>query len=267
MLHKELLFSSVNLETTDLCRDYFCLSQGSACLQQEFDFSLFYWLLQDLSDCWRQAPIHIKVSCRYWKWRIGEGPNISCQVLNSNPFFLPLMLNIYFVCSIRGKDSCSVAWFEWALPPPACHSLLIYLLSKASPLHFCQSNFTAGSCQIQAQTSDGLEQFLSAKKVKDPRYNHVPRFLSSAHIRLQKFTPLPNSSARHLRCPRLQDVLQQLLKGNIRCHIATRNTALKSATARRESPRSLFCLLTWKITSKHEITGGKKPYTPEHVCF
>lgn len=51
MLHKELLFSSVNLETTDLCRDYFCLSQGSACLQQEFDFSLFYWLLQDLSDC------------------------------------------------------------------------------------------------------------------------------------------------------------------------------------------------------------------------
>lgn len=117
VLYKELLFSSVNLETTDLCRDYFCLSQGSASLQQEFDFSLFYWLLQDLSDCWRQAPIHIKVSCRYWKWKIGEGPNISCQVLNSNPFFLPLMLNIYFVCSVRGKDSHSVTWFGWALPP------------------------------------------------------------------------------------------------------------------------------------------------------
>lgn len=185
VLYKGLLFSSVNLETTDLCRDYFCLSQGSASLQQEFDFSLFYWLLRDLSDCWKQAPIHIKVSCRYWKWKTGEG-QISAVKYWIVTLFLPLTLNIYFVCSVRGKDSRSVAWFGRALPPPACHSRLIYLLSKASPLHFCQSNFTAGSCQIQAQTSDGLEQFLSAKKVKDPRYNQVPRFLSCAHTRLQK---------------------------------------------------------------------------------
>lgn len=51
VLYKGLLFPSVNLETTDLCRDYFCLSQGSVSFQQEFDFSVFYWLLQDLSDC------------------------------------------------------------------------------------------------------------------------------------------------------------------------------------------------------------------------
>lgn len=51
VLYKALLFSSVNPETTDLRRDYFYLSQGSASFQQEFDFSMFYWLLRDLSDC------------------------------------------------------------------------------------------------------------------------------------------------------------------------------------------------------------------------
>lgn len=51
VLYKALLFSSVNPETTDLYRDYFYLSQGSVSFQQEFDFSMFYWLLRDLSDC------------------------------------------------------------------------------------------------------------------------------------------------------------------------------------------------------------------------
>ena len=44
-LHTGQLLSSANLATTDLCRDYCCLSQGSVSFQQEFDFSVFYWLL------------------------------------------------------------------------------------------------------------------------------------------------------------------------------------------------------------------------------
>lgn len=135
MLHKELLFSSVNLETTDLCRDYFCLSQGSACLQQEFDFSLFYWLLQDLSDCWRQAPIHIKVSCRYWKWRIGEGPNISCQVLNSNPFS-PLDVKHLFCLLYQGKRFLlsGLVWVSLAPPSLSLSADLFAFQSLSSPL-------------------------------------------------------------------------------------------------------------------------------------
>lgn len=79
--------------------------------------------------------------------------NINRQALNSNSFFPPLAVKHLFCTLCHGQRFLLSSEGLVSHPPPSCYPPLLYLLFKAYPLHFCQSNFTAGSCQIQPQTA------------------------------------------------------------------------------------------------------------------
>lgn len=177
------------------------------------------------------------------------------------------MLNIYFVCSVRGKDSRSVAWAGWALPP----RLVTLGWSICFPKPLLPASAKAISLQglvkSRLRQAMALNNSLVLKRSKIP---DITRFLASSALhthacknhlsaQLQRKTPPVSQAAR---------CFTAAIKRQYKVPYSNKKYSTCSATARRESPPSLFCLLTWKITSKHEITGGgKKPYTPEHVCF
>lgn len=156
------------------------------------------------------------------------------------------MLNIYSVRSVTGKDSCSVAT-AWGPchPPKSCYSPLICLLFKAHPLPFCQSDFTAGSCQIQPQTAMASNNSLVLKGQRSPT---EPRFSSP---QLCRHTPGENHFSAQLRLKMRTGTLPVsraarcftiAIKRQYNAPYNNKKYSTDNAAAQRESPPSFPCL-------------------------